>query len=84
MQGNPVIHVQASLYPLESRDADAVINRSIQVLKDQGVRCHVGPVSTEFSGDPDLVWQSLRAAYEAALAEGGEVAMSVTITNSQV
>jgi len=37
----------------------------------------------EIRGDDDAVWQSLRAAYEAALADGGEVAMTLTITNSR-
>ena len=78
-----MIRVQASLYPLESPDPDEVIKRSIRVLESKGVTCNVGPVSTEFCADDDLAWQSLRAAYEAARAEGGEVAMTVTITNSQ-
>jgi len=75
--------VEASLFPMETQDPDAVINRSIDVLKSMGVACKVGPVSTEFSADDEQVWECLRAAYEAARQQGGEVAMTVTITNAK-
>lgn len=75
--------VEASLFPMEARDPDEVINRAIQVLKSNGADCQVGTVSTEFSADDDQVWTYLRAAYEAAKSEGGEVAMTVTITNAE-
>lgn len=67
---------------MESQDPDDVINHSIDVLKSMGVDCKVGPVSTEFSADDDQTWACLRAAYEAARRQGGEVAMTVTITNA--
>lgn len=75
--------VEAALFPMESSDPDGVILHAIDVLKEQGVHCQVGPVSTEFTGDDDQVWNALRAAYEAARAQSGEVAMSVTITNAK-
>lgn len=68
---------------MESGQPDEVIKRSIRAIEAQGVQTTVGPVSTEIRGDDDAVWQSLRAAYEAALADGGEVAMTLTITNSR-
>lgn len=74
--------VQASLFPMEADDPDAVINHSIDVLKSMGVECDVGPVSTEFSAEDDQLWACLRAAYEAACRHGGEVAMTITITNA--
>lgn len=75
--------VEASLFPMESQDPDAVIKHSIDVLRSMGVDCQVGPVSTEFSADDKRVWECLKAAYEAACAQGGEVAMTVTITNAE-
>ncbi len=75
--------VETSLFPMESQDPDQVINRSIDVLKSMGVSCKVGPVSTEFDADDDRVWECLKAAYEAARQQGGEVAMTVTITNAE-
>jgi len=76
--------VETSLFPLESVDPDAVIHRAIDVMRSKGADCQVGPVSTEFTAEDDQLWACLRAAYEAARAEGGEVAMTVTITNAEV
>lgn len=79
-----MIRAQVSLYPIEAADADAVINQSVEALKEQQTLHQVGPVSTSLSGTPDEVWQGLRQMFERAMAQGGEVSLVATVTNAQV
>lgn len=79
-----MISAQVSLYPVEAQDPDAVIMGAIDAARThESVSCEVGPVSTEMTGEPDEVWQSLRSMFEHAVREGGEVSMVATITNAQ-
>lgn len=79
------ITAQVALYPTETVDADHVINQSLETaLADSEVDVAVGPVSTQISGAPEDVWRALRKLYEEAAVRGGEVAMSVTLSNGQV
>lgn len=78
-----MITAQVSLYPVESDDADGVITQSLQSLEGAGVQWEVGPVSTEIHGTPDQVWQALRSLFDQALAQSGELAMVVTLTNAR-
>ncbi len=41
-----------------------------------GLAYEVGPLGTTFEGPADLVWATLRAAHEAALASGAEANMT--------
>lgn len=78
------ITAEVALYPTESVDADHVINESIEASLSMGdVQYEVGPVSTELSGHPDEVWQALRHMFDEATTRGGEVSMSVTVTNAR-
>lgn len=77
------IRAQVALYPLESVDADHVINQSIESLNASGLEFQVGPVSTELMGQPEQVWRGLRQLFDEATIRGGEVSMVVTVTNSQ-
>lgn len=78
------ITAQVSLYPIESVDADYVINESIQSgLEGADLEYEVGPVSTEVSGPPEEVWRALRRMFDEATIRSGEVAMSVTLTNAR-
>jgi uncharacterized protein YqgV (UPF0045/DUF77 family) len=71
-----------SLYPQDVSDSDGVVTSALAELQKAGVSCEIGPVSTFFAGDPELVWDGLRLLYTAAAREGKEVAMVVTVTNS--
>ena len=78
-----MLTAQVALYPVESDDADQVIDHSLESLAQAGVQWEVGPVSTELHGPPDQVWQALRSLFEEALAQSGELAMVVTLTNAR-
>lgn len=76
------ITAQVSLYPTESVDADHVINQAIESsLANIDVDYVVGPVSTEVAGTPEDVWLALRNMYNEAVVRGGEVSMSITVSN---
>lgn len=77
------ITAEVSLYPTESVDADHVINQSIESSLSEGqLEYAVGTVSTEIEGSPNEVWQALRNMFDEATVRGGEVSMSVTLTNA--
>jgi len=79
-----MINVSVSLYPQETEESDQIINNSIKKLKEKVSGITVGPVDTEFSAEPEVVWDALKAMYEEAESTGNEVSMEVTFTNSQV
>ena len=78
-----MLTAQVSLYPVESHDPDQVINLSLQGLADHQVHWEVGPVSTEIQGEPEQVWEALRALFDRALDQSGELSMVATITNAR-
>lgn len=78
-----MLSCEVSIYPQDSQNSDAVIKAALNELETMGVRCEVGPVSTFFAGDPEVVWNGLRTLYTAAASRGREVAMVATITNSE-
>lgn len=78
------ITAQVSLFPTETADADQVIMQSIEnTITANGLDYEVGPVSTQISGTPEDVWKALRNMYEEAAVQGGEVAMSITVSNGR-
>lgn len=78
-----MLSCEVSLYPQDTENSDAVIAGALSELKAMGVRCEVGPVSTFFAGEPEVVWNGLQVLFSAAAQRGKEVAMVATITNSQ-
>ncbi|HHW15620.1 MAG TPA: hypothetical protein GXX28_11910 [Firmicutes bacterium] len=78
-----MLQCEVSLYPQDTAASDEVIKGALSQLQAMGVPVQVGPVSTFFAGDPEVVWNGLRALYDAAAARGKEVAMVATVTNSQ-
>ncbi|MGE5554573.1 MAG: YkoF family thiamine/hydroxymethylpyrimidine-binding protein [Betaproteobacteria bacterium] len=77
-----MLSCEVALYPQDTADSDEVIRAALSELQAMGIPCEVGPVSTFFAGDPELVWNGLRVLYNAAAARGKEVAMVATVTNS--
>lgn len=77
-----MLSCEVALYPQDTADSDGVVQAALDRLKKAGVTCEVGPVSTFFAGDPEVIWNSLRTLYTAAAEQGKEVAMVATITNS--
>ncbi|MDI6870415.1 MAG: YkoF family thiamine/hydroxymethylpyrimidine-binding protein [Bacillota bacterium] len=77
-----MLSCEVALYPQDTAKSDEIIKAALNELEAMGVPCQVGPVSTFFAGDPEVVWNGLRALYTAAAAQGQEVAMVATVTNS--
>lgn len=72
---------EVSLFPMDSVKSDEIIKKSVRALDGLGLQYSVGPVSTHIDGDPDKVWEGLRAMYEQAQSLGKEMAMVINMTN---
>lgn len=72
---------QFSLYPLGKEDLGDVIYRSLEELKEKGIKYDLGGMSTLISGDSDTIFSSLKAVFERAANEGG-VVLTTTISNA--
>lgn len=79
-----MLSCEVSLYPQDTDSSDTIITGALNELQAMGVRCEIGPVSTFFAGDPEVVWSGLRALFTAAAARGKEIAMVATVTNSEI
>jgi uncharacterized protein YqgV (UPF0045/DUF77 family) len=77
-----MITAEAAIYPLKTNDATGVINSSIDTLRDSSVDYSVNSMNTKLTGSTDNVFDSLKEMFVKADANGGEVSMVVTITNS--
>jgi len=53
-------------------DRWAYVDAAIATIAASGLVYEVGPLETSFEGDPERVWATARAAYEAARAAGAE------------
>lgn len=79
-----MITAQISLYPIESTDADMVINSSLKELQFQDLDFSVGPISTAIKGEKDEVFQAIRMMFDRACQDGGEVSLVATISNAEI
>lgn len=75
-----MIQATLAVYPLGEEGFRAV-DRAVEALAASGVQYEVRAMQTEIAGEPDAVFRALRAAYDAAAAEGG-VVMTVSISNA--
>ncbi len=69
---------------METAGSDHIINESLAVLNDSGLSYQVGPLSTQISGPPEIIWDGLKNLFEHARKNQTEVAMVVTIANSRI
>lgn len=76
-----MITAQVSLYPQKTTAASEIINKSIEAMKNTGVQCDVGSMSTNITGTDEQVWKGLRTLFDTA-QKAGETNMVVTITNA--
>ena len=75
------ISAQISLYPLGKEHLDRDIRRFVEILRERGLRCETGAMSTIVSGDSDIVFPALHEAFEFIASCGGCVMVS-TISNA--
>lgn len=78
-----MIAAEVSLYPIEAKDADTVINTCLAELTKSGLDCTTNEVSTHVHGESEALWKGLQALFETATKQGGEVSMVVTVTNGK-
>ena len=79
-----LVVAQVSLYPIEAKDADGVINSSLDELAGQGLDYAVGPVSTNLHGEVADVFAALQRLFEQACSNGGEVSLVATVSNAEM
>lgn len=77
-----MITAEVAVYPLKTNNATGVINDTIDTLKGANVNYKVNSMNTRLSGIREEVFNGLRAMFNKAQSEAGEVSMVVTITNS--
>jgi|GEM_PF-3961590 len=74
---------EVSLFPLETLEADQIIDRSLEAMKKTGVKHEIGNQSTYlFSEDAEDIWEGIRAIYNEADHSGTEFSLIVNLSNN--
>ena len=76
-----VVSAQVSLYPLGQGDLAPAIAAFVAELREQGLPCKIGAMSTLVWGDAVAVFAALQQAYAAAVAHGPAV-LQITLSNA--
>jgi uncharacterized protein YqgV (UPF0045/DUF77 family) len=75
------IQAEISLYPLRYSDLTRPIQQFIELLENNKLKVELGPMSSLIAGDSQVVFESLREAFEQ-LAKEYEVVMTAKISNA--
>jgi len=75
------IQAEISLYPLRCSDLTRPIRQFIELLENNKLKVEIGPMSSLIAGDSQVVFESLREAFEQ-LAKEYEVVMTAKISNA--
>lgn len=75
------ITAQVSVYPLRQRHLSAAIKTVLQVFHEHSLRVETTGMATLIAGDNDIVFDSLKEAFQAISATGDAV-MVVTVSNA--
>jgi len=75
------IQAEISLYPLRCSDLTRPIRQFIELLENNKLKVELGPMSSLIAGDSQVVFESLREAFEQ-LAKEYEVVMTAKISNA--
>jgi len=75
------IQAEISLYPLRQKDLTKPIQKFIDLLENNNLKVELGQMSTLIAGDRQVVFESLREAFEQ-LAKEYEVVMTAKISNA--
>lgn len=74
---------EVSLFPLETLEADEIINKSLDAMKETGIKHEIGNQSTYlFSGDPEEIWRGIKAIYNEAEQAGTEFSLIINLSNN--
>jgi uncharacterized protein YqgV (UPF0045/DUF77 family) len=74
------ISAQVSVYPLRQSHVGPTIARALETFRARGLNVTAGTMSTVISGEPDAVFDSLKASFQSAAALG-DVVMVVSLSN---
>ena len=75
------VPAEISLYPLRYSDLTRPIRQFIELLENNKLKVELGPMSSLIAGDSQVVFESLREAFEQ-LAKEYEVVMTAKISNA--
>jgi len=75
------IQAEISLYPLRCSDLTRPIRQFIELLENNKLKVELGPMSSLIAGDSQVVFESLREAFEQ-LAKKYDVVVSAKISNA--
>ncbi len=75
------VQAEISLYPLRQSELTKPIRQFVQALESNKLKVELGPMSSLVTGDSQVVFESLRQAFER-LAEEYEVVVNAKISNA--
>jgi len=75
------VQAEISLYPLRQNELTKPIQQFVQVLENNKLKVELGPMSSLIAGDSQVVFESLREAFEL-LAKEYELVMTAKISNA--
>jgi len=75
------VQAEISLYPLRQNELTKPIRQFIELLENNKLKVELGPMSSLIAGDSQVVFESLREAFEQ-LAKEYEVVMTAKISNA--
>ncbi len=75
------VQAQISLYPLRTPDLAEPITRFVQQLERDGLDINIGPMSTQVTGDSNVLFARLAEAFEDA-ASHGDVVLLLKVSNA--
>jgi len=75
-----VVSIQISIYPLRQAHLGPAIETALQAFRARSLDVRPGTMSTVIAGDSDVVFDALKASFEAA-AGLGDIVMIASISN---
>jgi uncharacterized protein YqgV (UPF0045/DUF77 family) len=75
------VQAEVSLYPLGQKNLAKPVNRFCELLQKGGIEVRRGPMSSLITGESDVIFRSLKEAFEQ-LAEEYEVVLTAKISNA--
>ncbi len=76
-----IVRAEISLYPLRTSELSEPIERFCHILTESGCEVTPGTMSTRISGETNILFDSIREAFQA-VAGDGEVVMALKISNA--
>ena len=75
------VQAEVSLYPLRQNELTKPIQQFIQALENDKLKVELGPMGSLVTGDSQVVFESLRKAFEQ-LAQRYEIVLTAKISNA--